>query len=482
MQRDRFIQTCIYDTLEGLRGGLSQFSAPSRVAVIYAHSETGPLRIYDPQHLLNEHEPIIRELYLDQEIWRHPDTPLSNGLDQPGFLHPEEDLQLSGLISFGGRSQSIYYQRWFTEHHPELCDIGPTERWLEHAAWRLAHDLANEVSLYSGISGAFLREYANHAVRDHIIDEMSLHLGIDTHLRVYPILDAILEISRTREEGAWPRGELTFAAPRFIHTIRFMTRFPDTERPSLGNAKHVRKLLQAVELSDRWVVSNGQSVVGISCGEKPPFRITADYQGGFGFLRINGQAVCSFTDGHFYATQHRAKLVEVEEALLETELSSEKQRLLFTAMSQIVHRTQENRFGCTLILDLNDPPISIPGHHLDPPLKLYNPHHLELIQSLAKVDGALHISTDLKLNGFASIMDGKAIAAEDRARGARYNSALRFTAANSNLLVVVVSSDRPVSIIRDGMELNARCDWAPFTSSHIIPPDLHTWLADQKQS
>lgn len=482
MQRERFIQTCIYDTLEGLRGGLSQFSAPSRVALIYAHAEEGPLRIYDPQHLLSEHEPIIRELYLEREIWRRPNHPMSRGLDQPGFLYQEEDLKLSGLISFGGRSKSLYYQRWFTEHHPELCDIGPTERWLEHAAWRLAHDLANEVSLYSGISGAFLREYASHAVRDHIIDEMSRYLGLDTQLRVYPVLDAILEISRTREEGAWPRGELTFVAPRFINTIQFMTRFPATERPSLGNAKHVRKLLQAVEHSNRWVVSDGQSIVGISCDEKPLFCITADYQGGFGFLRINGQAVCSFTDGHFYATQHRAKLVEVEEALLETQLNSENQGLLFNAMSQIVHRAQENRFGCTLILDLNDPPISIPGHHLDPPLKLDDPEHLALIQSLAKVDGALHLSADLKLNGFASIMDGKAIAAEDRARGARYNSALRFTAMNSNLLVVVVSSDRPVSIIRDGMELNARCDWAPFTNSHIIPPDLDAWLANQKQS
>ncbi len=480
MRRDRFIQTCIYDTLEGLRGGLSQFSAPSRVALIYAHTEDSPLRIYDPQHLLSDHEPIIRELYLEKEIWRQPDNPLSNGLDQPGFLYPEEDLHLSGLISFGGRSKSLYYQRWFTEHHAELCDIGPTERWIEHAAWRLSHDLANEDSLYSGISGAFLREYASHAVRDHIIDEMSLYLGLDTHLRVYPILDAVLEISRTREEGAWPKGELTFVAPRFIDTINFMTRFPATEQPSLGNAKHVRKLLQAVENSNRRMISDGNAVVGVSCGEKPPFCITAEYQGGFGFLRINGKSVCSFTDGHFYATQHRAKLVEVEEALLETQLSSEKQNILFSAMSQIVHRAQENRFGCTLILDLNDPPITIPGHHLDPPLKLDDPEHLALVQSLAKVDGALHLNADLKLHGFASIMDGKAILIEDRARGARYNSALRFTAMSSNLLVVVVSSDRPVSIIRDGMELNARCDWAPFSSSHIIPPDLDSWLADQE--
>ena len=61
-----------------------------------------------------------------------------------------------------------------------MCSIGPTERWLEHAAWRFAHDMANESALYTGISGSFLREYATHAVRDDVVDRMNLLLGWDT--------------------------------------------------------------------------------------------------------------------------------------------------------------------------------------------------------------------------------------------------------------------------------------------------------------
>ena len=49
---------------------------------------------------------------------------------------------------------------WFTEHHPDMCSIGPTERWLEQAVWRVSHDIANEEELYTGISGGFLKEYA----------------------------------------------------------------------------------------------------------------------------------------------------------------------------------------------------------------------------------------------------------------------------------------------------------------------------------
>lgn len=38
-------------------------------------------------------------------------------------------------------------------------------------------------------------------------------LGWDTQLRVYPVLDAVLGISKTLEEGAWPRGEMIFVEP-----------------------------------------------------------------------------------------------------------------------------------------------------------------------------------------------------------------------------------------------------------------------------
>ncbi len=67
-----------------------------------------------------------------------------------------------------------------------MCSIGPTERWLEHAVYRFSHDIANEEELYTGISGGFLKEYATHAVRDYIVDEMNVLIGWDTRIRVYP--------------------------------------------------------------------------------------------------------------------------------------------------------------------------------------------------------------------------------------------------------------------------------------------------------
>jgi hypothetical protein len=90
----------------------------------------------------------------------------------------------------------------------------------------------------------------------------------------------------------------------------------------------------------------------------------------------------------------------------------------------------------------------------------------------------LHIDADLKLHAFACLMDGASLRREDRSRGARYNSALRFTAKHPELIVVVVSSDRPVSIIQDGADLSKPRAWPPLTKTLRPPPTLKQWLEE----
>ena len=131
---------------------------------------------------------------------------------------------------------------------------------------------------------------------------------------------------------------------------------------------------------------------------------------------------------------------------------------------------------CTLIIDLNDSPIEISGQQLEHPINLRQENLLGLAKALARVDGALHIGEDLHLHGFACLLDGRAVPGEDRARGARFNSALRFTAVHDNVLVVVVSFDKPVSVIQGGVELTAQCEWEPFSKLVTAPPTLEEWL------
>ncbi len=248
------------------------------------------------------------------------------------------------------------------------------------------------------------------------------------------------------------------------------------EQPNMDNFKHVRKLLQAVEQSERKLVSQGSSIIGISNEIIKDFCIVADFRGRHGFIRLNGEAVCSFSDGVYKSTTHHAKMVQVEEALLETSLDSESGNQLYKIICSIVHHAEGQKFGCTLIIDLNKKIEKIAGQKLMPPLDLRENCHLELAMSLAKVDGALHIGQDLKLHAFACLLDGRSIPGEDRARGARFNSALRFTCEHENLLVVVVSSDRPISVIQEGVEINAQCQWNPISACHMDMTTLESFI------
>ncbi len=453
-----FIRRCVSDILNGLSDGLTHFSGASRAAVIFALHPDSPMLVCDPQNLLKGHEPIFKSLYLENQQWRVNKNVPHDRMKFSNIL-PVKNLGLAGLLSHGGYSGSVFFQQWFTEHHPDLCSTGPTECWLEHAVWRFSHDIANEKELYTGISGYFLKEYATHAVRDYIIDQMNRYLGWDSLVRIYPVLDAILMISETREEGSWPEGRLLVVDPHMLHELDFFVKFQKDAQPQLVNYKHVRKLLLTVERSGRHLVSDGRAILGI-CGDSlPAFSLCADFRGRHGFLKVNRTKVCSFSDGRFSSTTYRAKLVQLEELLLESTLDRSDSYFIFKIVVSLVHHSQERKHGCTIVIDLSPEPVTISGQFLSPPLDLRKPYMLKIAKSLAKVDGALHIGADIHLHGFACLLDGKSFPGEDRARGARYNSALRFTAEHANLIVVVVSSDRPVSVIHQGMDMHGVCTW-----------------------
>ena len=234
--------------------------------------------------------------------------------------------------------------------------------------------------------------------------------------------------------------------------------------------------MQAVENSERKLISDGQNIVGIAIGEIPKYRIIAEFRGQHGFLCLNGEKVCSFADGSFHSTTFRAKMVQMEEALLESRLDTDCVHKLFKIVTKIVHNAEKEKYGCTLVIDLNEQPIFISGHHLREPLDLTHEELLGMTRDLAKVDGALHIGADLHLHGFACLLDGRAVTGEDRSRGARYNSALRFTSENPNLIVIVVSMDRPVSIIQEGVALDAQCILKPVSWLMKMPPTMQEWL------
>jgi hypothetical protein len=475
MNRALYQKLCVANIMNGVTEGLSKFSHPSRVALIFAADPDDPVKVLDPQDLLRGHGVKVHTMFFSEENrWR---TRIGTAIDtQPrGYQIPENDLTLSGLISYGCSCSDFFYQAWFTEHHPDLCSIYPTQRWLEQAATLLIHD-------YSGCgapvhsSEHVLKNYALQAIADHVVDERDRHLTHDSRLQVPGILNYVLDLSKTKEEGAWPRGILFFCDPGQIGKIEFITRIRKHQRPQLFDIQHVRKLLVAVEESDRKLVSDGQTIIGITDGPVPDDAIVAHFKGDYGFLDIKDNRIASFFDGSFHSITREARLVELEELLLDMDLDTEAATVLFQVIAHLVHSAGRLRHGCTLVIDLNDPAMQLPGHVLDPPLSLTEPRNIELACSLMKIDGAVHLTGDSFIHGFACLLDGRTIDWEKMARGARYNSALRFSAANSGIIVVVVSADRPVSIIYNGIEISAFSDWRPAGLHRPEPVSLKNFL------
>lgn len=476
--QELFLIKCIDQIHDGLCNGLSRFSGPSRAALIYALNRNSPLRIYDPCDLLRGHEPRLEEIFLKHAKW------MQGASEAEDKGHGELDNpELAGIIACGGHFHNMFYQTWFSEHHVDMCSTGPTQRWLEYACRLLSQDLGTKSTTDLETSGYVLQNFATHAVRDHIVDMRNLSLGPDTRLRIYPILDAVLNISKTQEEGKWAFGDLIFVEPSQVHRIHYLATFGDFERPAMRDFKHTRKLLQAVEGNKHKLVSNGQKIIGIGTGRMPDFSVTAEFRGNHGFIKVQDETVCSFSDGGFHSSTRQANLVQLEEVLLELSLDSNKLYTIMKVVSTLVRSAQERKHGCALVLDFGSPLANISGQHLESPLDLKRHMDLDLATSLAKVDGALHIDMMyLKLHAFAALLDGRAVAGENRARGARYNSALRFTADHDQVILVVVSSDRPISIIQHGAEIKARCDWEPRYQCLSEPVTLENWTGQPNHS
>ena len=470
MNQELYKKLCVTNILNGLIEGLSKFTRASRVAVVFAPGPDDPLMVLDPSSLLKGHEPRLKEkFFTDNQLWR--ETIVKQIENQPkGYLIPQKDLDLSGLISCGGYCSDFFYQLWFTDHHPDMCSKNPAERWLEQAATLLIHDYNSTTSVINA-SDYVLKNYSLQAVADAIVDERGEHLLFDSKIQVPPILNSVLNISKTREEGAWARGTLFFADPHQIDQIEFITRIQRHERPLISNLKHIRKLLVAVERSDRKLVSDGMSIIGISDASIPDYAIAADFRGDYGFLKLGNQKIASFYDGSFHSITREAKMVELEELLMDSDTDPESSNILFQVVSNLVHTAGRGRHGCTLVLDLNEIPVPLSGHVLEPSLSLLEPKNIALTRSLLKIDGAVHLTADSHIHGFGCLLDGKTIKHENMARGARYNSALRFSADHPNIIIVVVSSDRPVSIIHNGIEINASRHWKPV---YAFSPELIT--------
>ena len=65
-----------------------------------------------------------------------------------------------------------------------------------------------------------------------------------------------------------------------------------------------------------------------------------------------------FSGGCFQSTTRKAKLVQLEEALLDSDMETEDASTLFRTISGIVHHAARLRHGCAIVVS-SDSPVSV---------------------------------------------------------------------------------------------------------------------------
>jgi DNA integrity scanning protein DisA with diadenylate cyclase activity len=116
------------------------------------------------------------------------------------------------------------------------------------------------------------------------------------------------------------------------------------------------------------------------------------------------------------------------------------------------------------------------GQHLEQPVPL-NANTFTLFANMCRVDGAVHVNVKaLELAAFACLLDGESGEKEELSRGARFNSAQRYSRKTKDMVVIVVSEDGPVTIFESGEATAAIEKYILDHECDQNPPMLKHWM------
>jgi hypothetical protein len=477
MAEDRALHLTVFHLLEGLRKGLSRFSRkPSRSALILGLAPDKPLKVYDYQNLLADHRGDIGKYYESNQwnkfVWTQdkPQRDLGRMLD--------DAVDAPTLNSFGSLSTTPHYQMWFTERHPLVACHGPTVRWLQRADSVLTSDRVwkGTASENPETLGQSLEWYAPRAINHHLNIEFHDKFGRDPRLRVSDVLDAVAGISTTYEEERLATGGIVFSDDEHADQLRFVARFPLTASPSLNNWKHITKLLLAVESTGCALVSDGSRLLGICDCPHPAAAILTEFRRGTGHLYWVGSPLCTISGGRCYSAITGPDWAVLDRALTEIGMQENERERVRGILIEIAQSANEKGHGCTLLVDADAENRRFAGQKLESPLQVSNSLGIEMAKSMAQIDGALLIDTAGRLHAFGCILDGNSTASEDRSRGARFNSALRFCISNAKVVLLVVSENGQVSMFHSGKHLTEAPSYPSVDRVISDPPTLQQWL------
>ena len=211
---------------------------------------------------------------------------------------------------------------------------------------------------------------------------------------------------------------------------------------SLSEARTVRKILELTDDST-CLLSDGGYVYGL--GECDPAPDVAK-------ISIEGHARWSISIDDTVLMRVRYEHSALPRPILDKDLFVDVAKRTVDAVEVerlwgVFQRALQDDHGTTIVVSKN-PTAEI--KRLAQQALPINPEYLEHgdVARLGRVDGAIVLGPDGRCHAFGVILDGFATSSGDRARGARFNSAVRYQQASEiATMVIVISDDGTVDLI-----------------------------------
>lgn len=433
--------------IQALKRGISRFAGRTQVAAILGRSDQR-LKLYGVVELFEPYRKDVKDV-----LQRWPEKPNQFSIPCPPGQYGAGDLD--------DRFLSI----WRVSCSP--AEIGGiVSVWLLAASERLKSLVLSQAYSDGDYSaspsiGADIEFYAQRAVASYVRE---LRLKRDPQLALYSfqinyILGEIARISLATEEGVRPTGTLAFVdcnGPKIDKsTPESVIKFAELcESIPLSNHKHLAKLLQIVR--EAGCLLGDQSGVSSIIRESPSDALIARFEEGTVEIAYDTTVVCRVRRGEIvYASSAKDP---APESFVSNAADSCK-----SMIKTVLGECRKRHRGCTIVVS-NEKPNQMSGHQFQTPVS----NGEELLSAMATVDGALWLDFKGALYGFGLLLDGDVNPdKEDRSRGSRYNSAVRFSPKIPTGYIIVASEDGPITVFQKGLAL-----YSDPLAEPLPPPSL----------
>ena len=210
----------------------------------------------------------------------------------------------------------------------------------------------------------------------------------------------------------------------------------------LHETRSVRKILELTD-ETRALLTDGNSIYGLGeCFFAPNVAaITIEGHAKWS-VTIDGTALMKVAYGH--ATLPKQML---DKNLFRDVARREVGTVEIERLWDILQCALDNNHGTTIVVS-EDPVSEI--ERLGQEALAIRPEYLDHrdVARLGHIDGAIILGPEGRCYAFGVILDGLATTSSDRARGARFNSAVRYQrTSNTGTMVIVISDDGTVDLI-----------------------------------